>query len=201
EKKKQDVAFRVISDHARATAFLIGDGVMPSNEGRGYVLRRIIRRAIRFGQVLGLNDSFLRPICSEVIEMMGPDYGELIRSRSFIEGVVENEEQRFSDTLHYSMKVLNEEINKLKADGADTIPGHMAFKLYDTYGLSLDIVEDVARDEDLKIDMAGYKNAMDKQKNQSRESWKGSGEEELPEAHRGLLAGGLVTEFLGYKTL
>ncbi|MCP4681947.1 MAG: alanine--tRNA ligase [Desulfobacterales bacterium] len=201
EKKKQDVAFRVISDHARATAFLIGDGVMPSNEGRGYVLRRIIRRAIRFGQGLGLNDSFLRPVCSEVIEIMGLDYGELIRSRSFIEGVVENEEQRFSDTLHYSMKVLNEEISKLKADGADTIPGDMAFKLYDTYGLSIDIVEDVARDEDLKIDMAGYNSAMTRQKTQSQESWKGSGEEELPEAHRNLLGSGLVTEFMGYNTL
>ncbi|HEN20946.1 MAG TPA: alanine--tRNA ligase, partial [Desulfobacteraceae bacterium] len=99
---KQDVAFRVISDHARAVAFLIGDGIMPSNEGRGYVLRRIIRRAIRYGQVLGLKGAFLCPVVSRVIEVMGEYYGELVRSKSFIEGIAGNEEKRFADTLHYS---------------------------------------------------------------------------------------------------
>ena len=115
--QKQDVAFRVISDHARAAAFLIGDGIMPSNEGRGYVLRRIIRRALRFGQVLGLNKTFLRPVCTRVIETMGEVYNELNHSQSFIEGVVENEEKRFADTLRYSMKVLDEEISNIKARG------------------------------------------------------------------------------------
>jgi alanyl-tRNA synthetase len=147
ENKKQDVAFRVISDHARAAAFLIGDGIMPSNEGRGYVLRRIIRRAIRFGHVLGLTDAFLRPVCTHVIKTMGQDYEELVRSKSFIEGVVESEEKRFADTLRFSLKVLDEEIGELKAKGLSTIPGDVAFKLYDTYGLPIDIVEDVARAE------------------------------------------------------
>jgi len=201
ENKKQDVAFRVISDHARATAFLIGDGIMPSNEGRGYVLRRIIRRAIRFGHVLGLTDAFLCPVCTHVIETMGQDYEELVRSKSFIEGVVESEEKRFADTLRFSLKVLDEEIAELKAKDLSTIPGDVAFKLYDTYGLPIDIVEDVARAENLLVDMESYENAMSRQRSMSQESWKGSGEEEIPEAYRNLITKGLSTSFVGYDTL
>ncbi|MCP4668716.1 MAG: alanine--tRNA ligase [Deltaproteobacteria bacterium] len=201
ENKKQDVAFRVISDHARAITFLIGDGIMPSNEGRGYVLRRIIRRAIRFGQTLALNDPFLSRVCSKVIDVMGGDYEELLRSKHFIEGVVSNEEKRFADTLHYSMKVLGEEIEKLKAQGRDIIQGEVAFKLYDTYGLSLDIVEDVARDEDLHVDLSGYEKAMTRQRTLSQESWKGSGEDEIPEVFRNLQARGVTSRFVGHETL
>ncbi len=201
EDEKQDVAFRVISDHARATTFLIGDGVMPSNEGRGYVLRRIIRRAVRFGQVLGLTDIFLCPVCTRVIETMGPDYSELIQSRRFIEGVVRNEEKRFSDTLRFSMKVLDEEIDKLKSDGRSIIPGEVVFKLYDTYGLPVDIVEDVARSEGLTVDMEGYENAMARQRSMSQESWKGSGEEEIPGVYRALISRASATPFVGYDTL
>ncbi|MEE9612710.1 MAG: alanine--tRNA ligase, partial [Desulfatiglandales bacterium] len=156
EDRKQDISFRVISDHSRAAAFLIGDGVIPSNEGRGYVLRRIIRRAIRFGQALGINDPFLHLMADRVIDVMGQDYGDLASSRSFITGVVINEEKRFADTLHYGMRVLEENLEELKEKGGDSIPGTLAFKLYDTYGLSVDIVEDVAREEGLKVDMAGY---------------------------------------------
>jgi alanyl-tRNA synthetase len=174
---------------------------MPSNEGRGYTLRRIIRRAIRFGQVLGLKDPFLHRVCTEVIETMGLDYNELVSSKSFIEGVVENEEKRFADTLHYSMKVLDEEINRLKSKGTNTIPGEVVFRLYDTYGLSADIVEDVAREEQLNVDMEGFDQAMSRQRAISQESWKGSGEEAIPEAFRNLLARGAVTTFLGYETL
>jgi alanyl-tRNA synthetase len=201
EDERQDVSFRVISDHARSAAFLIGDGIMPSNEGRGYVLRRIIRRAIRFGQILGLNDAFLHIICSKVIEVMGNDYGELVQSKDLIEGIVNNEEKRFADTFHYSMKVLNEEIDKLKARKSTTIPGEVAFKLYDTYGLSVDMVEDVARDENLSVDLSGYEKAMTRQRTLSQESWKGSGEEEIPKAFRNLLAHGVTSRFLGYQTL
>jgi len=201
DDEKQDVAFRVISDHARAVTFLIGDGIMPSNEGRGYVLRRIIRRAIRFGQLLGLKDSFLSPVCSKVVEVMGQDYDELLRSRSFIEGVVSNEEGRFSDTLHHGMRVLDEEINNIRAKEGNTIPGDVAFRLYDTFGLSVDIVGDVARDEDLNLDMEGYKKAMTRQRRLSQDSWRGSGEEEIPEAIRNLMGRNITTRFLGYETL
>ena len=200
ENKRQDVAFRVISDHARAASFLIGDGIVPSNEGRGYVLRRIIRRAIRFGQVIGLRGPFLRSVSGNVIQMMGQDYQDLVRSRSFIEGIVDSEEKRFADTLHYSMKILDEEIDRIKDQGGNTIPGETAFRLYDTYGLSLDIVEDVARDENLQVDSAGYKKAMNRQRRLSQESWKGSGEEEIPEVFRSLLGRGLGSRFLGHET-
>jgi alanyl-tRNA synthetase len=198
---RQDVSFRVISDHARAAAFLIGDGIMPSNEGRGYVLRRIIRRAIRFGQILGMKEPFLHKICLKVIEIMGPDYGELIQAKSLIEGVVHNEERRFADTLHYGLKVLNDEIEALKARGLTAISGDLAFKLYDTYGLSIDIVQDVAREEHLAVDSSGYGSAMSRRRALSQESWKGSGEEQIPESYKGLLTRGLTCAFLGYESL
>ncbi|MGM0426890.1 MAG: alanine--tRNA ligase [Thermodesulfobacteriota bacterium] len=201
QDERQDVAFRVISDHARAVAFMIGDGIMPSNEGRGYVLRRIIRRAVRFGQVVDLKDPFLRTICDTVIGIMGPDYPELDREKQFIQGVVDNEEKRFSDTLNYSMKVLEEEIRDLKASGRDTIPGEVVFKLYDTYGLPLDIVQDVARDEHLRVDTDGYQEAMTRQRRLSQASWKGSGDQEIPEAFREMLSRGVATHFMGYDTL
>jgi alanyl-tRNA synthetase len=199
--EKEDVAFRVIADHSRAVSFLIGDGVIPSNEGRGYVLRRIIRRALRFGQVLDLKRPFLRSVCGKVIDVMGQDYSELVRGKSLIEGIVESEERRFADTLNYSMRLLEEEIEKVRAKGLDVIPGDMAFKLYDTYGLSLDIVEDVARDERLKVDRDGYDRSMSRQRALSQESWKGSGEAEIPEVFRSLLARGLSSRFVGYDRL
>ena len=198
---RMDVAFRVISDHARAVSFLIGDGIMPSNEGRGYVLRRIIRRASRFGQGLGLEDIFLRSVCNHVIDLMGRDYGELVRARSFILGVVENEERRFADTLRYSTKVLKEEIDRLQEKGETVIPGDVVFKLYDTYGLAVDLVEDVARDENLVVDFAGYKEAMGRQRSLSQESWKGSGEAAVPKTFQDLLSRGLATRFSGYDAL
>ncbi|MBN1627797.1 MAG: alanine--tRNA ligase, partial [Deltaproteobacteria bacterium] len=196
-----DLSFRVIADHARSSAFLIGDGVMPSNEGRGYVLRRIIRRAIRYGQALGMKEPFFFKAAGRVIDVMGHDYGELISHRAFIEGILLSEEKRFSDTLFYGTRILREEIDKLRANNETIIPGAVAFKLYDTYGLSVDIVQDVARDEGLTIDHEGYDKAMGRQKTQSQESWKGSGEEAIPEAYRGIGARGVTTGFVGYDGL
>jgi len=201
DDKKKDLSFRVISDHARAAAFLIGDGIMPSNEGRGYVLRRIIRRAIRYGQILGMKDPFFHRVADKVIDMMGHDYVELLSSRSFINSVIANEEERFSDTLYYGMKILREEIDRLKDMKKNTIPGALAFRLYDTYGLSVDIVRDVAREEGLNIDLPGYEKAMAEQRSQSQESWKGSGEEEIPEAYRRILGRGITSKFLGHDNL
>ena len=198
---KMDVPFRVVADHSRAAAFLIGDGVMPSNEGRGYVLRRIIRRAIRFGQALGLHDPFLHKVSSKVIDVMGQDYSELIASRQFIEGIVLNEEKRFGDTLHFGMRMLQESLAELREKGADTISGEVLFRLYDTYGLAPDLVEDIAKEEGLKIDQAGYEKAMSRQRVQSQEAWKGSGEEEIPEVYRKLTSHGIKSRFLGYELL
>lgn len=201
EDGKQDISFRVIADHARAAAFLLGDGIMPSNDGRGYVLRRIIRRAIRFGQVLDIKDPFLHFIADQVIDIMGKDYEELVSSRNLIKGIVISEEKRFADTLYYGMRVLKENVEELKERGSNSIPGDLAFKLYDTYGLSVDMVEDVAREEEFVVDMAGYEQAMARQRTKSQESWKGSGEEEIPEAYRKLIARGLSSQFVGYEAL
>jgi alanyl-tRNA synthetase len=198
---REDVAFRVISDHARAAAFLIADGIMPSNEGRGYVLRRIIRRAARFGHVLGLTGSFLHLVCGKVIQFMGEDYPELVRAESLINGLVGNEEKRFSDTLAYSMRVLEEEISLIKDKGGKSISGETAFKLYDTYGLSIDIVRDVARDSGLDVDTKGYEAAMVRQRTKSQESWRGSGEEAVPEVYLKMVGRGLTSLFAGYETL
>jgi len=201
QEAKADVSFRVISDHARAAAFLIGDGVMPSNEGRGYVLRRILRRAIRFGQILDFEEAFLHRVVGKVIDIMGSDYPDISTSRSYIEGVVHSEEKRFADTLHYGMKVFRDELEGIQSRAEHTIPGDLAFKLYDTYGLSLDIVQDVAREEGLSIDMEAYDRSMSRQRSQSQQAWKGSGEEEIPEAFRKLISEGVSCGFTGYGGL
>jgi len=199
--RQEDVAFRVISDHARAIAFLIGDGITPSNEGRGYVLRRIIRRAIRFGQTLELKEPFLVSVCEKVIGIMGRDYEELARAKDLIKGVVQNEERRFADTLRFSLQFLNDEIERLKAEGRDIISGDVAFKLYDTYGLSLDLIEEIAGDEGLNVDVESFQTAMAERRALSQQSWKGSGEEEIPEALHNLTAEGLHPRFVGYESL
>ena len=199
--EKQDVSFRVIADHARAAAFLICDGVLPSNEGRGYVLRRIIRRALRFGMVLGIRDPFLYRVAGRVIDIMGVDYPDLLASRGFIEGLALNEEKRFAATLYHGMRILQDHIETLKGNREVVIPGALAFKLYDTYGLSPDIVQDVAREEGLPVDLKGFDHAMARQKSLSQESWKGSGEEEIPEAYRNLANRGVASEFVGHETL
>ncbi len=198
---REDAAFRVISDHGRAAAFLIADGVMPSNEGRGYVLRRIIRRAARFGGVVGLTEPFLHLVCGKTVEFMGEDYPELVQAASLIEGLVLNEEKRFSDTLSYSMKVLEDEISLIKNRGGNIIPGETVFRLYDTYGLSIDIVRDVAHDTGLEVDTEGYEAAMVRQRTKSQESWRGSGEEAVPEVYLKLAARGVQSRFVGYETL
>ena len=201
QDKKSDISFKVISDHSRATAFLIADGIMPSNEGRGYVLRRIIRRAIRYGQVLGLRGPFLHRLTDKVIDVMGPDYPELAHSRRFIDEVVINEEKRFADTLFHGLSILKEGMDGLRSKGQSIIPGGLVFRLYDTFGFPPDLVEDIARDEGFRVDIGGFDQAMAEQKAASQRSWKGSGEEEIPEIYRRLNARGLESQFLGYETL
>jgi alanyl-tRNA synthetase len=198
---KRDISFRVLADHCRAVAFLIADGIMPSNDGRGYVLRRIIRRGLRFGQILGLKGPFLHRLTDTVVTIMGDDYPELEQSRKFIDEVVINEERRFEDTLIHGLSLLKEEMNELRSRGKSTIPGGLVFRLYDTYGFPPDLVGDIARDEDLLVDHEGFDRAMAEQRAVSQRSWKGSGEEEIPEIYRRLDTSGVESEFLGYETL
>jgi len=199
--KKKDISFKVIADHSRAVAFLIADGIMPSNEGRGYVLRRIIRRAIRYGQILGLKSPFLHGLTDKVVDVMSPEYQELNQSRRFIDEVVINEEKRFSDTLFHGLSLLKEEMDSLRAKGQTLIPGGLVFRLYDTFGFPPDLVEDIARDEDFSIDTGGFDQAMEEQRAASQRSWRGSGEEEIPQVYRRLDARGLKSQFVGYEML
>ena len=198
---KCDISFKVLADHCRAAAFLIADGIMPSNEGRGYVLRRVIRRALRYGQILGIKGAFLHRLTDTVVEVMGPDYPELQQSRRFVDEVVINEEKRFEDTLFHGVSVLKDEIDGLRTKRQSIIPGGLVFRLYDTYGFPPDLVEDIARDEDLTVDLAGFDQAMAEQRAASQRSWRGSGEEEIPEIYRRLDASGVECQFLGYETL
>jgi len=198
---EKDVSVKVIADHGRAAAFLIGDGALPSNEGRGYVLRRVLRRALRHGRFLGLDRPFLSEVAVAVMESMQDAYPELLESRNFITRVILNEEERFNETLDNGLRLLQNEIRRLRDEGAGTIPGALIFKLYDTYGFPIDIITDMARDLEFKVDEAGFADLMEKQKEQSRMHWKGSGEREVSEAYRQLSAEGVSTRFVGYDTL
>ncbi|MEF3168621.1 MAG: alanine--tRNA ligase [Deltaproteobacteria bacterium] len=197
------VAMRVISDHARAAAFLVADGVVPSNEGRGYVLRRIMRRAVRYGRVLGLERPFLAKVCLEVVRLMSDVYPELAASQGAIEKMVTHEETRFGETLEFGLRLLEEEIARLRVPGNSTpvISGAFAFRLYDTYGFPVDIVQDVAREEGLDLDRDGFERAMAEQKARSRSAHRQTTLEEIPEVYRRLAEGGGGAEFVGYETL
>ncbi len=161
----QNTSLRVIADHIRACAFLVTDGVVPSNEGRGYVLRRIIRRAIRHGHKLGLRESFFYKLVGPLCEVMGDAYPELVKARPQVERVLRQEEERFAETLDHGMVILEEAIANL--DGTE-IPGGTVFKLYDTYGFPVDLTADIARERGLSLDMAGFEREMAAQRERAR---------------------------------
>jgi alanyl-tRNA synthetase len=193
-----DVAMKVIADHSRAAAFLVGDGVLPSNEGRGYVLRRIMRRAIRYGRNIGLTKLFLGQTAETVFEIMKPAYPDLYESAAFIRKVIENEEQRFSETLDTGLKLLNDSLEELKAAGRWKIPGDLIFKLYDTFGFPVDIVQDVVRDTKMTLDMSGFQEHMEAQRTRSRSKVTFTG---INEAYKELTADAVMSRFTGYDTL
>jgi alanyl-tRNA synthetase len=197
----EGVSFRVIADHSRAATFLISDGVLPSNEGRGYVLRRILRRAMRHGKMLGIQDCFLFHLTDGVVELMQDAYPELKSAQEMVKKIIFNEEERFSETLNTGLRLWGEEIKGLRKLGAAVIPGDLIFKLYDTYGFPLDLTEEIARDEGFSLDREGFEQAMEIQRERARESWKGSGEEALREVYKTLAAQNIKTEFVGYEQL
>ncbi|MDR2574112.1 MAG: alanine--tRNA ligase [Desulfovibrio sp.] len=164
-----DTALRVIADHSRAAAFLIADGVLPSNESRGYVLRRLIRRALRFATLMGVNEPFMYRVCEAVIDVMGEDYPELVKSADFIPRAVFEEEQRFSQTLEKGLALLEEELTRLAEAEKREIPGDFCFKLYDTYGFPLDIVADVAGKRGFTPDNTGFEANMRAQRERARQ--------------------------------
>jgi len=199
--KTTDISIRVIVDHMRAIAFLINDGVLPSNEGRGYVLRRIIRRAARHGKKLKLDKPFLYHSCGVVAQVMEDAYPELIDSQTYVAKVVKAEEERFSETLDSGLRILSEEIELLKEEGMQQIPGELAFKLYDTYGFPLDLTIDIANEEGFTTDEIGFQSAMVVQRKRARESWKGYGEEGVDEIFRLLSTSGKRSTFMGYEQI
>ncbi|MBQ0727474.1 MAG: alanine--tRNA ligase [Thalassolituus oleivorans] len=188
----ENKSLRVIADHIRSTSFLIVDGVLPSNEGRGYVLRRIIRRAVRHGHMLGAKVGFFHQLVGALVEQMGEAYPELRTLQAHVEKVLRLEEEQFAKTLDKGMAILNDAIADLKGD---TIPGETAFKLYDTYGFPLDLTADVARERDLKVDEDGFNVAMDKQREMARAGSNFGGN-----YGKGLEIDG-QTQFLGYASL
>ncbi|MEF9604539.1 alanine--tRNA ligase, partial [Paracoccus sp. PXZ] len=192
------VHHRVIADHLRSTSFLIADGVMPSNEGRGYVLRRIMRRAMRHAHMLGAKDPVMHRLVPSLVREMGAAYPELGRAQALIEETLKLEETRFKQTLDRGLRLLDDELAKLP-EGAD-LPGEAAFKLYDTYGFPLDLTQDALREKGRVVDTAGFDSAMAEQKAKARAAWAGSGETkdaaiwfDIAEEHG-------ATEFLGYDT-
>ena len=197
---KDDMAMRVIADHSRATAFLVSDGVLPSNEGRGYVLRRIMRRAIRFGRALGFAKPFFAEITAAVVEQMQGAYPHLNESRELLAKVGANEEERFLETLDHGLVMLGDELDRLEKASAGTVAGDFIFKLYDTYGFPVDIVRDVALERGLAIDEAGFNAAMDEQRQRAKQARKGGGLAELAAGLRALVAKGEKSVFTGYES-
>ncbi|WP_164561593.1 alanine--tRNA ligase [Nitratidesulfovibrio vulgaris] len=196
-----DTALRVIADHSRAIAFMITDGILPSNEGRGYVLRRLIRRAYRFGRLIGLTDTFLHKTALKVVDIMGDDYPELRENSDFMARVVREEEDRFNRTLDKGLSMLEDELATLSASGAAHVPGDIAFRLYDTFGFPLDIVNDIAEKRGFSVDEDGFKALMKEQKERAKAAWKGSGEKDIASRFQPLLEEGMRSEFIGYDHL
>lgn len=168
ESKATDISFKVIADHIRALSFAIGDGALPSNEGRGYVLRRLLRRAVMHGKKLGIDSAFLYKLVPIVGKIMESYYPEVLAQQAFIEKVIRNEEERFHETINEGLEILNQVIAKVKADGQETLAGADIFKLYDTYGFPVELTEEVAQDEGLKVDHAGFEKEMDAQRARAR---------------------------------
>jgi alanyl-tRNA synthetase len=192
------VHHRVIADHLRSTSFLIADGVMPSNEGRGYVLRRIMRRAMRHAHMLGAEDPVMFRLVPALVRQMGAAYPELQRAQSLIEETLKLEETKFSQTLDRGLRLLDDELSRIP-EGAD-LPGAAAFKLYDTYGFPLDLTQDALREKGRAVDVAGFDAAMAEQRAKARAAWSGSGEAKDARIWFELAERDGVTEFLGYDT-
>ena len=194
----QKASLRVIADHLRASAFLIADGVLPSNEGRGYVLRRIMRRAMRHGQLLGAREPLMYRLVWALVREMGQAYPELVRAEHLIEETLRLEETRFRKTLERGLSILDEKSSSLKK--GDMFDGETAFTLYDTYGFPLDLTQDALRNRGIGVDLASFTDAMERQKAKARASWAGSGDTSAEAIWFPLREKLGATEFLGYET-
>ena len=196
QSRSTDVSLRIVADHVRSATFLISDGIIPSNEGRGYVLRKIMRRGIRQGTLLGHKEPFLHTMTGHVVELMQDAYPDLVNNRDYVSRVVESEERRFSATVSVAVGKLEEIADKTLAAGSDVIAGHDVFRLYDTFGLPLDFIREISDEKALSLDVDGFNAELEKQRKRARESWKG--DQRTSEAYEDFLKQG-GTIFLGYE--
>lgn len=196
---QQRQSHNVITDHLRACSFLLADGVMPSNEGRGYVLRRIMRRAMRHAHILGAKEPLMHRLVPRLVELMGVVYPELTRAESMIQENLKLEEEKFRQTLDRGLRLLKEETARLSPSQA--LPGDVAFKLYDTYGFPLDLTQDVLRAENRPVDLVGFESSMAAQKAAARAAWAGTGDAKNEQVWYDLHEKFGATEFLGYESL
>ena len=190
--------FRVIADHARACTFLIADGVLPGNEGRGYVLRRILRRAVRFGKVIGIDKPFLNKMVSEVGKIMGEAYPQILEKQEHIEKIIKLEEKKFHETINDGMKMANEIIASAKKSGKEHISGHDAFVLYDTFGFPLDLTKDLAEENNMGVDVEGFQKEMEAQRQRARAARDDAKGWDFSTAFVGALGDTGKTSFVGY---
>jgi len=198
DSENGDVSLRIITDHIRSTTMLICDGVMPSNEGRGYVLRRLLRRAARHGRLLGIKDAFLHEVCATVIRESGSAYPELVQKQEFIQKVVRMEEESFNRTIDAGLHILDEMISKMKKDGKTVLPGEDAFKLNDTYGFPIDLTLEILEEQGLSVDRDGYDAFMNEQRERARAARAAMGDFAWESIDLGLDKS-VKTEFLGYE--
>ena len=193
-----DVSMRVIADHIRAVCFLLADGVRPENTGRGYVLRRIIRRAARHGKMLGFSEPFLYRLVDPFTRLMGQAYPELETHQSYVTKLLLSEEERFLNTLHQGLRELDSLVATHRTDGTHLITGQEAFRLYDTFGFPIDLAEEVAEDAGLRLDRDGFEDVLETARQQARETWKGSGEVQVDPVYQRVFQRTGPTKFLGY---
>jgi alanyl-tRNA synthetase len=196
---KSDISIRVIADHSRASTFLINDGVLPSNEGRGYVLRRIMRRAMRHGKMLGIEGPFLNRTSSKVVDLMKDAYPELRETQAFVSKVIRNEEERFSETLDLGLKILREELKQLRKEKKKVLSGEVVFRLYDTFGFPTDLTAEILQEEGLSFNEEEFNAQMESQRQKSKQAWQGMGEGKIKEVYRKLFGEGVKTKFVGYE--
>ncbi|HWR61137.1 MAG TPA: alanine--tRNA ligase, partial [Clostridia bacterium] len=196
----KDVSIRVITDHIRGVTFMISDGILPSNEGRGYVLRRLLRRAARHGRLLGLKEAFLKDIALKVIEVSGDAYPELKEKRDYILNIIEVEENRFYETLDQGLNILQGYIDELRRTNADTLSGENAFRLYDTYGFPLDLTRDILEEQGFKIDEETFQKEMQNQRERARAARADSSAESWKEDIYAKIDWGIKTKFVGYES-
>ena len=200
KEEKKDIALRVIADHLRALTFAISDGVLPSNEGRGYVLRRILRRALRYGYKLGISEPFLNRGVYVVVNLMKDAYPELDLNKDFIASVIKSEEERFINTLKVGVEFIESLIKEAVEKGERVISGEKVFKAYDTYGFPVDLIEEIVKERGLSIDIEGFNAEMEKQRERARKHFKVEAKEVKP-VYLNLKEGNIVSNFVGYEKL